>query len=49
VPIGTIGGDALVFDLVDRGGPQSISLEDLRSSHESFFPALMSSELTPEF
>src|SRR5205085_2335559 len=49
VPIGTTGGDALVFDLVDRGGLQSISLEDLRAAHEGFFPKLMGSELTPEF
>jgi phosphoribosylformylglycinamidine synthase len=49
VPIGTTGGDALVFDLVDRGGPQSVSLADLRAAHESFFPRLMGSELTPEF
>jgi phosphoribosylformylglycinamidine synthase len=49
VPIGTTGGDALVFDLVDRGGPQSVSLKELRAAHESFFPSLMGSELTPEF
>jgi phosphoribosylformylglycinamidine synthase len=49
VPIGTTGGDALVFDLIDRGGPQSVSLADLRAAHESFFPGLMGGELTPEF
>ena len=49
VPIGTTGGDALVFDLVDRGGPQSIPLADLRAAHEGFFPKLMGSEITPEF
>ena len=49
VPIGTTGGDNLVFDLVDRGGPQSVSLADLRAAHEGFFPKLMGSELTPEF
>jgi phosphoribosylformylglycinamidine synthase len=49
VPIGTTGGDALLFDLVERGGPQSVSLADLRAAHESFFPRLMGSELTPEF
>jgi phosphoribosylformylglycinamidine synthase len=49
VPIGTTGGDALVFDLLGRGGPQSVSLADLRAAHEGFFPRLMGSELTPEF
>jgi phosphoribosylformylglycinamidine synthase len=49
VPIGTTGGNALVFDLVDRGGQQSVSLADLRAAHEGFFPKLMGSELTPEF
>ncbi len=41
VPIGTTGGDALTFDLIDRGGPQTIELADLRAAHEGFFPALM--------
>jgi len=45
VPIGTTGGDSLVFDLVGRGGPQSVSLADLRAAHEGFFPALMQGEL----
>jgi phosphoribosylformylglycinamidine synthase len=49
VPIGTTGGDSLTFDLVERGGPQSISLTNLRTAHEGFFPKLMGSELTPEF
>jgi phosphoribosylformylglycinamidine synthase len=49
VPIGTTGGDALVFDIVDRGGPQSVPLADLRRAHEGFFPKLMGGELTPEF
>jgi len=49
VPIGTTGGDALNFDLVDRGGPQSVTLADLRAAHEGFFPGLMETELTPEF
>jgi phosphoribosylformylglycinamidine synthase len=49
VAIGTTGGDALTFDLVDRGGKQSISLADLRAAHEDFFPSLMGAELTPEF
>jgi phosphoribosylformylglycinamidine synthase len=46
VPIGITGGDALVFDLVDRGGPQQVSLADLRYVHEGFFPKLMDAELT---
>ena len=49
VEIGITGGDALVFDLIDRGGRQSVSLADLRAAHEGFFPNLMGSELTPEF
>jgi len=49
VPIGTTGGDRITFDLLGRGGEQSVSLADLRSAHEGFFPRLMGSELTPEF
>jgi phosphoribosylformylglycinamidine synthase len=49
VPIGTAGGDRIAFDLVGRGGEQSVSLADLRAAHEGFFPRLMGSELTPEF
>ena len=49
VPIGTTGGDRIVFDLVGRGGEQSVSLADLRAAHEGFFIRLMGSELTPEF
>ena len=45
VPIGTTGGDRLTFDLVGRGGEQSVSLTDLRAAHEGFLPALMSGEL----
>jgi phosphoribosylformylglycinamidine synthase len=44
VPIGSTGGDALVFDLIDRGGPQSVSLEELRAAHEGFFPKLMGAD-----
>ncbi len=44
VPLGTTGGDALTFDLVDRGGPQSVSLADLRQAHEGFFPRLMGAD-----
>jgi phosphoribosylformylglycinamidine synthase len=49
VPIGTTGGDALTFDLVGRGGEQSVKLAELRAAHESFFPKLMGRELPPEF
>jgi hypothetical protein len=49
VPIGTTGGDALLFDLIGRGGRQSVSLQGLRAAHEGFFPSLMGSELAPEF
>ena len=45
VSIGVTGGDALTFDLVGRGGKQSVSLTDLRAAHEGFFPALMQGEL----
>ena len=44
VPIGTTGGDALTFDLVDRGGAQKVSLADLRAAHEGFFPKLMGAD-----
>jgi phosphoribosylformylglycinamidine synthase len=49
VPIGVTGGEAITFDLVGRGGEQSVSVADLRAAHEGFFPRLMGSELTPEF
>jgi phosphoribosylformylglycinamidine synthase len=49
VPIGMTGGDSLVFDLIGRGGRQSIGLRELRAAHEGFFPKLMGGELTPEF
>jgi phosphoribosylformylglycinamidine synthase len=49
VPIGTTGGDRITFDLVNRGGEQSVSLADLRAAHEAFFLRLMGSELSPEF
>ena len=41
VPIGTTGGDNLVFDLIERGGPQRLALDAVRRAHEGFFPALM--------
>jgi phosphoribosylformylglycinamidine synthase subunit PurL len=41
VPIGITGGDCVAFDLVGRGGRQSVTLADLRSAYESFFPRLM--------
>ncbi|WP_394999626.1 phosphoribosylformylglycinamidine synthase subunit PurL [Sphingomonas sp.] len=44
VEIGTTGGDALTFDLVDRGGPQTVSLVDLRAAHEGFLPRLMGAD-----
>jgi len=37
IPIGTTGGDALTFDLIDRGGARSVPLNDLRIAHERFF------------
>jgi phosphoribosylformylglycinamidine synthase len=44
IPIGTTGGDRITFDLLGRGGEQSVSLADLRAAHEGFFPALMSND-----
>ena len=44
VPIGVTGGDTIVFDLVDRGGEQRVSLADLRAAHEGFFPQLMGAD-----
>ncbi|HXH00546.1 MAG TPA: phosphoribosylformylglycinamidine synthase subunit PurL [Sphingomicrobium sp.] len=41
IPIGITGGDSLIFDLVDRGGPSSEKLADMRRMHESFLPELM--------
>jgi phosphoribosylformylglycinamidine synthase len=41
IPIGTTGGDTVTFDLIDRGGPQSVTLTDLRVAHEGFFTTLM--------
>ena len=41
VPIGTTGGDTITFDLIGRGGRQSVTLTELRKAHESFFPRLM--------
>jgi phosphoribosylformylglycinamidine synthase II len=44
VAIGTTGGEALVFDLVDRVGTQAVGLADLRAAHEGFFPRLMGAD-----
>ncbi|MDP9086318.1 MAG: phosphoribosylformylglycinamidine synthase subunit PurL, partial [Pseudomonadota bacterium] len=44
VEIGTTGGDRLTFDLVDRGGEQSVSLAELRVANEGFFPNLMGAD-----
>src|SRR5689334_2020534 len=44
VPIGTTGGDRITFDLVNRGGAQSVSLADLRAAHEGFFPQMMGAD-----
>jgi phosphoribosylformylglycinamidine synthase subunit PurL len=43
ISLGSTGGEAVGFDLIDRGGVQSIPLATLRTAHESFFPALMGS------
>jgi phosphoribosylformylglycinamidine synthase subunit PurL len=41
IPLGSTGGDAIGFDMIERGGVQSIPLTDLRAAHEGFFAALM--------
>ena len=41
IPLGSTGGEAVGFDMIDRGGMKSIPLIDLRAAHEGFFPALM--------
>jgi phosphoribosylformylglycinamidine synthase len=44
IPVGITGGDAIAFDLVDRGGEQRVSLADLRTAHEAFLPELMGAD-----
>jgi phosphoribosylformylglycinamidine synthase len=44
IPLGVTGGDAIVFDLVDRGGVHRIGLGDLRHAHEAFLPELMGAD-----
>ena len=39
--IGMTGGDVLVFDLVGRGGPQSVALAALRTANEEALPAML--------
>ena len=41
VRFGTTGGDSIAFDLVGRGGEQSVTLAELRAANEGFFPKLM--------
>ncbi|WP_156256412.1 phosphoribosylformylglycinamidine synthase subunit PurL [Sandarakinorhabdus oryzae] len=41
VPIGVTGGNALNFDLVDRGGVQSVTLAELKRLHEATLPAMI--------
>ena len=33
-----------MFDLIGRGGRQSVTLADLRAAHEGFFPKLMGAD-----
>jgi phosphoribosylformylglycinamidine (FGAM) synthase-like enzyme len=44
IPIGMTGGDAIVFDLIGRGGEQTVTLADLRAAHEGFFPKLVGAD-----
>ncbi|GLR47197.1 phosphoribosylformylglycinamidine synthase subunit PurL [Sphingomonas astaxanthinifaciens] len=41
IAVGDVGGDAIVFDLRDRDGEQTIGLADLRTANEAFLPDLM--------
>ena len=45
VPVGTTGGDRIVFDLPGRGGEQTIPLADLRAAHEGTLPRRMEGEI----
>jgi phosphoribosylformylglycinamidine synthase len=45
--MGNVRRDAIDFEYFDDD--TEITLTDLRAAHESFFPKLMGSELTPEF
>ncbi len=45
IPIGVTGGDAVVFDMIDRGGPQSVGLSALRTAHQGALPAMMAGEI----
>jgi phosphoribosylformylglycinamidine synthase II len=49
IEVGTTGGDAIVIRSSKLGTSQSVPLAELRAAHESFFPKLMGTELTPEF
>jgi hypothetical protein len=49
IEIGLTGGDSIVIRSSSTGASQSVTLDQLRSAHEGFFPKLMGSELTPEF
>ncbi len=44
IPIGTTGGDAMLFDLIGRGALQSVKLASLRAAHEATLPALLKGE-----
>jgi phosphoribosylformylglycinamidine synthase len=47
--IGRVRGVSLLFRADEGHVRTKVSLADLRAAHESFFPKLMDSELTPEF
>jgi phosphoribosylformylglycinamidine synthase len=44
ITVGVTGGDSIIFDLVDRGGAQKLSLADLSAAHEAFLPELMGAD-----
>jgi phosphoribosylformylglycinamidine synthase len=44
IGVGVTGGDAVAFDLIERGGVSSVTLADLRRAHEGFFPTLMGAD-----
>jgi phosphoribosylformylglycinamidine synthase len=47
--IGWVKGDRIILRNDQDHEVAEISLSEIRTAHEGFFPKLMSSELTPEF
>jgi phosphoribosylformylglycinamidine synthase len=47
--LGQVGGGAIMIPADNMQSGVSVALAHIRAAHESFFPKLMGSELTPEF